>query len=60
MIDIKKIKKSFNKKFVTVSQLRKTNLTQLNKDIKQFTNYCNDFYNINKGVYKIATPELIT
>tara|TARA_R100000664_G_scaffold33927_1_gene52845 strand:+ start:3278 stop:3592 length:315 start_codon:yes stop_codon:yes gene_type:complete len=48
------------KKFKTVSQLRNTNLMQLNKDIKQFKNYCNDFYNINKGVYKIATLEEIT
>tara|TARA_R100000655_G_scaffold85539_1_gene125393 strand:- start:356 stop:670 length:315 start_codon:yes stop_codon:yes gene_type:complete len=48
------------KKFKTVSQLRKTNLTQLNKDIKQFINYCNEFYNINKGIYKIATTEEIT
>jgi len=32
---------------------------ELSSEIKYFENYCNEFYNINYGLYKIATKKEI-
>tara|TARA_R100000278_G_scaffold15988_1_gene16314 strand:- start:48 stop:251 length:204 start_codon:yes stop_codon:yes gene_type:complete len=33
--------------------------TELNLEIRYFENYCNEFYNIKTGIYKIATKKEI-
>lgn len=37
----------------------KSNTPQILQDLTTFIEYCNDFYNIHHGIFKIATEEEI-